>query len=67
LPPHLDVMGRLDLVFEDIGERTLKNIARPVRVYRVITAPRPAALQVGTGPPLPNKPSIAVLLFAGRQ
>ena len=30
-----DAAGRLDLAFEDIGEQQLKNIARPVRVYRV--------------------------------
>ena len=30
-----DVAGRLDLIFDDIGEQGLKNIARPVRVYRV--------------------------------
>ena len=30
-----DVAGRLDLTFEDLGEQSLKNIARPVRVYRV--------------------------------
>jgi adenylate cyclase len=30
-----DAAGRLDLDFEDIGEQALKNIARPVRVYRV--------------------------------
>ena len=29
-----DAAGRLDLAFEDIGEQALKNIARPVRVYR---------------------------------
>jgi len=29
------VEGRLDCAFEDQGEQTLKNIARPVRVYRV--------------------------------
>ena len=31
-----DVAGKLDLVFEDMGEHTLKNIARPVRLYRVL-------------------------------
>ena len=31
-----DAAGRLDLDFEDIGEQQLKNIARPVRVYRVV-------------------------------
>jgi TolB-like protein/class 3 adenylate cyclase len=30
-----DAIGRLDLAFEDIGEQALKNIVRPVRVYRV--------------------------------
>ena len=30
-----DVQGKLDTAFEDIGEQQLKNIARPVRVYRV--------------------------------
>ena len=30
-----DAAGRLDLAFEDMGEQALKNIARPVRVFRV--------------------------------
>src|SRR5262249_2752497 len=58
-----DAAGKLDLVFEDIGEQQLKNIARPVRVYRVITAARPAILKPSSSPPLPDKPSIAVLPF----
>src|SRR6266403_1647547 len=34
--PVRDHIGnRLDLTFEDMGEQTLKNIERPVRVYRV--------------------------------
>src|SRR4051794_7934184 len=32
-----DAAGRLDLDFEDLGDQALKNIARPVRVYRVRT------------------------------
>jgi TolB-like protein len=59
-----DAAGKLDLTFEDIGEQQLKNIARPVRAYRVVTAARPAMPQRGSGPPLPDKPSIAVLPFA---
>src|SRR5437879_10233477 len=31
-----DVRGKLDIPFEDAGEQQLKNIARPVRVYRVL-------------------------------
>ena len=37
-----DAAGRLDLAFEDMGEQQLKNIARPVRVYRLNpTSPQP--------------------------
>jgi adenylate cyclase len=32
---HEDVQGKLSLAFEDTGEHRLKNIARPVRVYRI--------------------------------
>jgi adenylate cyclase len=59
-----DTAGKLDLAFEDVGEQQLKNIARPVRAYRVVTALQPATPQASTGPPLPDKPSIAVLPFA---
>jgi len=59
-----DAAGKLDLVFDDLGEQQLKNIARPVRAYRVVTAARPAMPQVRFGPALPDKPSIAVLPFA---
>jgi TolB-like protein len=55
------VRGKLDVAFEDAGEQRLKNIAWPVRVYRVrpggaAATPRPALA-------LPDKPSIAVLAF----
>jgi adenylate cyclase len=59
-----DAAGKLDLVFEDIGEQQLKNIARPVRAYRVVTASGPAMTRLSVNPPLPDKPSIAVLPFA---
>src|SRR3981189_1869125 len=36
-----DAVGRIELSFEDIGEQALKNIARPVRAYRVRPADRP--------------------------
>jgi len=32
---HRQVRGKFDVTFEDAGERQLKNIARPVRVFRV--------------------------------
>ncbi|TYO61335.1 adenylate/guanylate cyclase domain-containing protein [Bradyrhizobium hipponense] len=56
-----DARSKLDLAFEDTGEHQLKNIAWPVRVYRVrlegVEARPPPALA------LPDKPSIAVLPF----
>ena len=59
-----DAVGKLDFAFDDIGEQGLKNIARPVRAYRVVSEARPAMAQGRAGPPLPDKPSIAVLPFA---
>jgi TolB-like protein/class 3 adenylate cyclase len=63
-----DVAGRLDLTFDDIGEQSLKNIARPVRVYRVRHAaaentPKVTPTESGPSLTLPDKPSIAVLPF----
>jgi adenylate cyclase len=63
-----DVVGRLDLTFDDLGEQNLKNIARAVRVYRVpITTAEatPNTTPAKTVPTLtlPEKPSIAVLPF----
>ena len=62
---HDHVRDRLPFVFEDLGEQQVKNIARPVRVYRVrdTAAKSPSAL-APSALPLPDKPSIAVLPFA---
>src|SRR5215472_2676703 len=63
-----DAAGKLDLAFEDMGEQSLKNIARPVRVYRIRldTWSDQSTRLVNISPalPLPDKPSIAVLPFA---
>jgi adenylate cyclase len=59
------VRGKIEAGFTDIGEQSLKNIARPLRVYSI--GPSPATGQPTTPPtalPLPDKPSIAVLPFA---
>jgi adenylate cyclase len=62
------VRDRLDLVLEDLGEHELKNIARPVRVYRVrASVESKAAPARGETLPLPDKPSIAILPFANRS
>src|ERR1700720_2817118 len=44
-----DAAGRLDLAFEDIGEQSLKNIARQVRVYRVLNPPPDPPPPAGEG------------------
>src|SRR6266478_3005237 len=47
---HDHVRDRLPFVFEDLGEQQVKNIARPVRVYRVRTTAltHPAATAAGS-------------------
>ena len=59
------VRDRLDYAFEDLGEQQVKNIARPVRVYRVRDSGAANTSLAPTPPelPLPDKPSIAVLPF----
>ncbi|MCH8888066.1 MAG: adenylate/guanylate cyclase domain-containing protein [SAR324 cluster bacterium] len=63
------VATRLPFSFEDLGAQTVKNIARPVRVYRVLLegADEPGERDKSQGgsesPPLVEKPSIAVLAF----
>src|SRR5215471_748123 len=58
---HEQVRDKLDFSFEDLGEQQVKNIARPVRTYRVALGPSShAALPVGAPLPLPEKPSLVV-------
>ncbi len=54
------VKGKTKLEFEDLGERNLKNLMEPVRVYRVSSASVPSAI---AKIPASTKPSIAVLAF----
>src|SRR6516225_9011001 len=57
-----DAAGRFDVGFTDLGEQNLKNIARPIRVYRV--GSHKASMPPAQAPLLlPDKPSIAVLPF----
>jgi adenylate cyclase len=67
------VKGKIEVAFEDRGEQMVKNIADPVRVWRVAIAaatqdtqvppsqPRSTAFEIDLS--LPDKPSIAVLPF----
>jgi TolB-like protein len=55
------VRGKMKLGFDDLGEQQLKNIAEPVRIYRL--RPEGEAAIARPVMPLPDKPSIAVLPF----
>ena len=61
-----EILGKLDVVMEDLGTASLKNMAKPVQIYRVIpqrSRDAPQALAATDALPLPAKPSIAVLPF----
>lgn len=61
-----EVGNKLPAAFEDLGEKQVKNIRKPVRVYRWIDAaaePKTDMARAETALPLPEKPSIAVLPF----
>lgn len=57
---------KLPVTFADVGEHKVKNIARPIHVYRIEKSVEPgASAMTSTGPSLalPDRPSIAVLPF----
>lgn len=63
---HDEVQGKVEVAFQDIGEHDLKNISRPVRVFRwspdlAATAPQPPGRQRSQ---TSDRPGIAVLPFA---
>jgi adenylate cyclase len=67
---YRQVRGKVEIACDDMGPQLLKNIAEPLRAWRVrLTGQTPSAGQSGSavsqaqGLPLPDKPSIAVLPF----
>src|SRR5437899_10336780 len=61
---HDHVGKRLNLIFEDMGERRLKNIERPIRVYSIaLDAPSSGQTSDTASAGPEEKPSIAVLPF----
>jgi adenylate cyclase len=61
---YSEVEGKLDVRFEDRGEQQLKNISKPIRAYAVLAETYSALTErPSAAPPLPDKPSIAVLPF----
>jgi TolB-like protein/class 3 adenylate cyclase len=64
------IRGKVEIVCDDLGPQTLKNIAEPMRAWRVqLTGQTPYPVKLGSvvrergALPLPDKPSIAVLPF----
>jgi adenylate cyclase len=58
------VRGKVDAKFNDLGEKALKNIARPMRVYGVECEAQNLRPAAESGSSAPDMPSIAVLSFA---
>ena len=52
------VNGKVTVNFVDTGEHGLKNIARPVRVYRAVLDKQDAPAPAATALPFPDRPSI---------
>jgi adenylate cyclase len=57
------VRAKVSLGFEDLGEKNLKNMMEPVRVYRLAKGKTPTPTGTAADLLLPDKPSIAVLPF----
>jgi adenylate cyclase len=67
---HRQIRGKIDIVFDDIGEQALKNIAEPMRAWQIRLAGEAApAIRSSSSAirvqdlALPDKPSIVVLPF----
>ncbi len=67
---HRQIRGKVDIVFDDIGPQNLKNIAEPMRAWRIkidrqalALSRNQALLNQAPALALPDKPSIAVLPF----
>src|SRR5881392_1180563 len=64
------IRGKVDIIYEDMGPQNLKNIAEPMRAWRLrmnasgsATAPIEPPVESMQALALPDKPSIAVLPF----
>jgi adenylate cyclase len=67
---HRQIRGKVDTAFEDMGPQSLKNIAEPMRAWRLrmnasgsAAAPMEPPVDITQALALPDKPSIAVLPF----
>jgi class 3 adenylate cyclase len=64
---HDQVLGKVAIEFTDLGEQSLKNIARPVRVYAVVPNGSGGGMRTGAATPSAHSAphlSMVVLPFA---
>jgi TolB-like protein len=59
-----DIQGKVRFTCDDLGEKGLKNITRPVHVFRLRPSGTVANLSLPSAAALGDRPSIAVLPFA---
>ena len=57
------IENKLDLKYDYLGEQNVKNIARPIRVYRVLVGSGAGFPEASRKLDFPKSPSIAVLPF----
>ena len=61
---HESVRNRVDVTFVDLGEQSFKNIANPVRAYRIAVSPNASVADAPTGSDAVfRRPAVAVLPF----
>ncbi|MBT4908166.1 MAG: tetratricopeptide repeat protein, partial [Rhodospirillaceae bacterium] len=62
---HEHIGRSLDVIFEDMGDQSVKNIVQPVRCYRVLLEPgkTDTSPDQDTAPALPDRLAVAVLPF----
>ena len=57
------IEGKIEAAFDDLGEHTVKNIDKPISVFRVSSKPRPTTSTTGDTDKLFERPAVAVLPF----
>ena len=62
---HDQVQGKVGFDYEDLGEQTLKNIAKPIRVYRLLSQPGAAVHRVKEAKRAFRKKWVPIVLAAG--
>jgi adenylate cyclase len=60
---HEQIRGKIEIPFEDAGEHQVRNITRPIRVWRWSGSPTPSTNRPDEPSPKSDTPSVVVLPF----